>query len=262
MKRLLQYINGTLHLTRRLSLKNISEMLIYIDASHAPNDDAKGQTGECISMGTGILHGNSTKQKINTKSSTETELVGASDYLPYALWFLYFMDQQGYSVKRKIFKQDNQSTVKLLKNGKNSTGKQSRHINIRYFWITDRLKQEDIQVEYCPTGLMLADFFTKPLQGSLFRKMRDVVQGVESIEILKPEEKEDPNDVSSNEGEVHEKEMKSLPSCLLHGKERVGKNALKVHFDVSNEMKQDNKDKNKMKYLRYNWENILSYVRK
>ena len=107
-------------------------------------------------------------KKINTKSSTETELVGASDYLPYALWFLYFMQEQGFSVKRKILLKDNQSTVKLLKNGKSSAGKQLRHINIWYFWITNHVKQEKKGIEYCPTGTMLADFFTKPLQGSLF----------------------------------------------------------------------------------------------
>ena len=60
-------------------------MSIYIDASHASHEDARGQTGGCIVMGDGIIHSSSTKQKINTKSSTETELVGASEYVPYAL---------------------------------------------------------------------------------------------------------------------------------------------------------------------------------
>ena len=162
---------------RKLSIQNFSEMLIYIDASHAPYDDTKGQTGGCISMGKGILHGNSTKQKINTKSSTETELVGASDYLPYALWFLYFMQEQGFNVKKKTLLQDNQNTVKLLKNGKSSAGKQSRHINIRYFWITDRVKQEEIGIEYCPTGTMLADFFLQSHYKDLFSKRCEMLYG-------------------------------------------------------------------------------------
>ena len=226
LKRLLQYIHGTLDMKRKLSIKNFSEMLIYIDASHAPNDDAKGQTGGCISMGTGILHGNSTKQKLNTKSSTETELVGASDYLPYALWFLYFIQEQGFDVRKKVLLQDNQSTVKLLKNGKVSAGKQSRHINIRYFWITDRVKQEGMTIEYCPTGTMLADFFTKPLQGSLFKKMRDIVQGHQTVDIL--DQKQEKCAVT--------KQGKDLLSCLLHNKERVGKT---VSFELSDETKQD-----------------------
>ena len=75
-----------------------------------------------------------------------------------------------------------------MTNGKKSAGTRSRHINIRYFWVADRLKKEAIEVDYCPTGRMLADFFTKPLQGSLFRKMRDVVQGILPITILKTEQ--------------------------------------------------------------------------
>ena len=54
----------------------------------------------------------------------------------------------------------------------------------RYFWIKDRLESEKIKVEYCPTEKMLADFFTKPLQGNLFRKFRDVVLGYKHISSL------------------------------------------------------------------------------
>ena len=67
--------------------------------------------------------------------------------------------------------QDNQSTIKLLNNEKKSSGKQSRHIDIWFFWTSDRLKLHNIKVEYCPTEHMLGDFFTKPLQGSLFKDM-------------------------------------------------------------------------------------------
>ena len=60
-------------------------------------------------------------------------------------------------------------------------------MNIRYFFIKDRLKSEGIEVVYCPTGKMIADFFTKPLQGLLFRKFRDVVLGYIHISKLKDE---------------------------------------------------------------------------
>ena len=153
-------------------------MDIYVDASHAAHMDMRGQTGVCVSMGYGVLHGRSVKQQINTKSSTEMELVGASDYLPYPIWMIRFLEGQGYTVCERTLHQDNESTIKLLRNGQKSAGQRSRHIDIRYFWITDRLKQEGIGVQYCPTEIMLADFFTKPLQGNVFWAMRDVVQGL------------------------------------------------------------------------------------
>ena len=51
-------------------------------------------------MGIGILHGKASKQKINVKSSTEREIVGLSEYLPYTLWMGYFLEAQGYKIKR------------------------------------------------------------------------------------------------------------------------------------------------------------------
>ena len=53
----------------------------------------------------------------------------------------------------------------------------TRHIDIHYFFIKDVLKRENITLAHCPTEEMLADFYTKPLQGSLFRKMRDYIMG-------------------------------------------------------------------------------------
>jgi hypothetical protein len=65
---------------------------------------------------------------------------------------------------------DNQSTILLEKNGCGSGSKRTCHINICYFFVTDRIQSKEVSVEYCPTSEMIADFFTKPLQGMLFCK--------------------------------------------------------------------------------------------
>ena len=145
----------------------------------------RSQTGGAMSMGHGILHCKSGKQKLNVKSSTEAELVGTSDYLPYNLWLIMFMGQQGYPIKNNILYQDNQSEIRMLKNGRNSCTGNSRHVHIRYFFIKDRVDKGEVKVEYCPTELMLADFYTKPLQGRLFKRFRDVLMGYEPISSLK-----------------------------------------------------------------------------
>jgi len=67
LKRLLQYINGTLDLPRIMCLRNFAEMSIYVDASHASHDDTRGQTGGCITMGTGVIH----NQKFEAKNKHE-----------------------------------------------------------------------------------------------------------------------------------------------------------------------------------------------
>jgi len=67
---------------------------------------------------------------------------------------MYFEKSQGYEIKKEIFFQYNESTTKLLKNGKRPAGKQSKHISTRYFWMVDRIKKEELFVEYCPSGMI------------------------------------------------------------------------------------------------------------
>jgi hypothetical protein len=74
--------------------------------------------------------------------------------------------------------QDNKSTILLEKNGKASSSKHMKHINIWYFFITDHINKGDISLVWCPTGDMIGDFMTKPLQGALFQKFRNQIVGV------------------------------------------------------------------------------------
>ena len=99
LKYVLQYIHGTIDLKRILSIDSFIDMNILVDASHACHDNMRGQTGGCISMGYGVLQARSSKQNLNSKSSTETELIGNSNYLTYALWYMYFFHAQGYRTK-------------------------------------------------------------------------------------------------------------------------------------------------------------------
>jgi hypothetical protein len=87
------------------------------------------------------------------------------------------MKYQDIVIKRKILFQDNESTIKLLKNGRLSAGQNSRHVDIRLFFSKDRIEKEGIEVRHCPTDKMIADFQSKPLQGAKFREMRDWVLG-------------------------------------------------------------------------------------
>jgi hypothetical protein len=185
LKRVLQYLTGTLDEFLMLGADDLSEMKTWVDASYAVHKDMKSHTGGVVSFGRGAVMSKSSKQKLNTKSSTEAELVGASDYLTYPIWAKNFLAAQGYELKENVFYQDNQSTIRFEKNGRKSCGPNSRHIDIRYFFIKDRLELGDIDVQYCPTAQMLADFFTKPLQGNFFRMFRAVIMGHKHISTLK-----------------------------------------------------------------------------
>ena len=187
LKRVLQYIKSTLDMPRILGADSMMHLITWVDASYAVHEDMRGHTGGCMSFGLGVLMPKSSKQKFNTKSSTESEIVGGSDYIPNVIWSGLFLKHQDIILQSSEFNQDNKSTMKLVVNGKRSCGLGSRHIDIRYFFMKNRFDTENINVVYCPTGEMLADFYTKPLQGSLFRKFRDVIMGLQHISTLKAE---------------------------------------------------------------------------
>ena len=116
LKRLLQFINGTIDEKLTLSAdKGLTFMKTWVDASYAVHPNMRGHTGGCLTLGRGMLHGISSKQKLNTKSSTECEVVGTSDYLPFPIWFKFFLEAQGYPVKGNDFNQDNTSAISLEK---------------------------------------------------------------------------------------------------------------------------------------------------
>jgi hypothetical protein len=84
----------------------------------------RGHTGGGMSLGTGFIITTSTKQKLNTRSSTESELVAVDDFMPAICWTRYFLEAQGYGVHENILHQDNQSAILLEKNGKPPVAKE------------------------------------------------------------------------------------------------------------------------------------------
>ena len=105
-----------------------------------------------FSLGKGAVYSASTKQKFNTKSSTEAELIAVDDLMPQILWTNFFIEAQGLKFQDNILHQDNQITMKQEKNSRGSRSKRTQHINIGYFFVTDRIKRGDTRVVYCPTG--------------------------------------------------------------------------------------------------------------
>jgi hypothetical protein len=178
LARVIQYLRATKYLPLILGTDGSGNIYWYQDGAHAVHRDMRGHTGLMMTFGQGAVYARSLKQKLNTRSSTETELVAFDDGMPQNIWAKYFTKHQGRFLKDDISYQDNTSTIRMEKNGKMSTGKMTKHINIRYFFCTDRIKKGELSVEYCPTLDMIADYFTKALQGSLFRKLRDLILGV------------------------------------------------------------------------------------
>ena len=130
-----------------------------------------------MSFGGGAAISGSKKQKLNTRSSTEAELVGADDFSNLIFWTKLFLEEQGYAVEKNILYQDNKSAIPLETNGKRSSSSRTRALNIRCFFLTDQVEKKNVSIKYCPTKQMIGDFMSKPLQGKLFAKFKATVMG-------------------------------------------------------------------------------------
>ena len=181
--KLMMYLQGTAGLPLIIGVDDTNNVRWYIDGSFAVHNDMRGHTGIAMTMGKGALYSSSQKQKLNSKSSTETEVIGLNDGLNQVLWTKYFLEGQSYGVKYTSILQDNKSSILMEENGKLSSTKNTRHIAIRFYFICDVMKRkgnEDMRIEWCPTLEMWGDYYTKPLAGSLFKKMRGYILGIDN----------------------------------------------------------------------------------
>ena len=144
----------------------------WIDAAFAVHPDYRSHTGAIQTLGKGAISSISTKQKVNSRSSTEAELIGIDDVILKVLWSKRFIEAQGFNLKATIVYRDNTSSMKLEENGRASASKRTRHFNIKYFYVTDLIQRKEFELKYCPTEEMMADYFTKPLTGQKFDEMR------------------------------------------------------------------------------------------
>jgi hypothetical protein len=129
-----------------------------------------GYTGGGLTMGREFHIVRSTKQKLNTQSSTESALVSVDDVMPIIVWISYFLMAQGYGVTQNLLLQENKSSMLLERKGKASSGKRTQNINIWYFFLADRINLKGIEIKWCLTKEIVADFMTKPLRRSHFRR--------------------------------------------------------------------------------------------
>jgi hypothetical protein len=173
--RLMKYLNHSKEDVLRLQADDKATITWYLDAAFAVHKDFRSHTGATMTLGRGSIQSVSTKQKINTRSSTEAELVSMDDIISKVLWTKLFLESQGYKIKQNVIMRDNQSAMKLEANGKASSGKRTRHFNIKYFYITDLINSDDVSIMYCPTESMTADYFTKPLTGAKFIKFKNII---------------------------------------------------------------------------------------
>ena len=139
----------------------------------AVHNDMKSHTGVSLSVGYGKMMLMSCKQKLVTKSLMEAKFLGVDDSMMFIMWAQFFFQEQTKDIpdtsklkdlgNNNIIEQDNTSAIQLEQNGKESSTKQTCHINIRYFNVTDKVNNDEVSIIRKPTHDMVSKYLTKPL---------------------------------------------------------------------------------------------------
>lgn len=125
-------------------------------------------------MNNGVISWRSVKQNTVALSSTEAEYMALSNAAQEALFLRHLCEELGIEQKNPtIIHCDNQSAIKLANNPQSIS--RTRHIDIKYHFIREKVNEGSIKIEYCPTELMKADMLTKSLGQTLFMKHRNAL---------------------------------------------------------------------------------------
>ena len=217
LRRIISYLMRTKNEGIKLKPENTLKIEAYVDAAYAAHPDGKGVTGVVIKAGGATVYCQSSKQKLVVRSSTEAELVAIDDAMGQILWTRNILEAQGYGQDQQpaILYQDNQSTMWMANNGR-SNKKRTKHINQRYYFITDQVHRGTVKIVYKSTNDMIADLLTKPIQGSRFEKLKAAIgiyPGAERAEMT-PRRSTSSDPDKDNADEEHSSTTSPLQGCV------------------------------------------------
>ena len=149
----------------------------FIDVGHAIHVDMRSQTGSVGKLNGATIYVRTTKQKIPTKSSTESEHKGASDEAGVPLWVNELIRSLGMVPACVVLREDNTAAIMLHNNGR-SNSVRTRHIKIREFWLKYHIDANELKFVWVNGNDQLADALSKPLVGGLFIRHFDAIHGV------------------------------------------------------------------------------------
>jgi hypothetical protein len=172
VKWIMRYLRGTSKLC--LSFGSGKPMLVgYTDSDMAGDvDTRKSTSGYLITFSGGAVSWQSRLQKCIALSTTEAELIAATEACKELLWMKKFLQELGFKQQQYVLFCDNQSTIHLAKNS--SFHSRSKHIDVRYHWIRDTLNDKLLTLEKIHTDDNGSDMLTKALTREKLETCRSI----------------------------------------------------------------------------------------
>jgi hypothetical protein len=164
LKRILHYLAGTK--TYRITYGDISThpnmFFGFADAAWANLDDQKSTTSYVFLTGNGAITWKSKKQTITAQSSTKAKYVSLSEAMHEVCWLRSLHHKIRFIQKQPtLIYGDNEGAIVMAKNSQ--FHQRSKHINIKWHLIKDKIKENFIQIRSCCNHEQTADILTKSL---------------------------------------------------------------------------------------------------
>lgn len=153
------------------------EVVGYSDADfNGCMDSRKSTSGYVFMLAGGTVSWRSTKQTLTTTSTVQDEFVSCFEATSHSVWlksFIYELRVVG-SISRPLkLYCDNSTAVFMAKNNKNES--RSKHIDIKYLAIRERVKDAKVVIQHINTDSMIFDPLTK---GTPPKKFKDYVESM------------------------------------------------------------------------------------
>ncbi|GMF20471.1 unnamed protein product [Phytophthora fragariaefolia] len=175
----LKYLSGTkdygllLGGSLDIASENLAESLVaYSDSDHANCPDTRRSVGGYVTMlASSPISWLSRQHHISVLSTTEAEYIALCHCIQEVTFLKMPLKELGFTMTRgTTVYEDNQSCIKICNNSE-SHGR-SKHIDIRYHFVQEKVEQHEFTAAYCNTTYMVADIFTKALDKHQFRELR------------------------------------------------------------------------------------------
>jgi hypothetical protein len=187
-KHVLRYIHRTINYGLRYTASSDIQLHVFTDSDWAGSaEDRKSTSGMCFNLGSTMISWGSRKHKSVALSTTEAEYITACEACTKAIWLRNLIsdlfDQISYST---IIHCDNKSSIRLSEHP--MFHERSKHIEIKYYFIRDKVQEGEVKLQYIPTNEQTIDILTKPLSRIKFAYFREKMGIVEITPLAEREE--------------------------------------------------------------------------
>jgi hypothetical protein len=168
-----KYLRATKDFVLRVKPVNGLQLKASADASWGIYSDGKSQTGLAVQVGerNSSLTVKAKKQDSVANSSTAAEMIALASCVEEILWMREILEELGFHQETIDIEQDNCSAIKLMEKGPTGQGR-SKWMNVKAFWITEKLDQGIIRLKYVPTVDIVTDCLTKVTARKAFFRFR------------------------------------------------------------------------------------------